>query len=212
MTDPKSVPDLEAALLDRAERLAAEYLARGEESRETILREEQDRLRSREARIADEAKADADRIFRRRVQAAQLRVQAALDKERWNLIESVIGDLSQELASVRDDPKRYEALIGSLLAQAAESIDEEDLVASLNVDDLEALKGRWEKIVEMAAPGKSVELDTQPIECSGGVRLASRDNRVRVDATFEGRTERFRDELTQTIAERLFARASIQMG
>jgi V/A-type H+-transporting ATPase subunit E len=212
MTDPKSVPDLEAALLERAERLAAEYLARGKESRESILREEQDRLRTREERIADEAQADADRLFRRRVQAAQLRVQAALDKERWNLIESVIEELPQRLGSVRDDPKRYESLLQALLAQATASIGEDDLVASFNAVDLEALDGRWQEFAEQASPGKSIELDGQSIDCSGGIRLASRDNRVRVDATFEGRTERFRNELTQTIAERLFARASVQAG
>jgi len=212
MTDPKSVPDLEAALLDRAERLAAEYLARGEESREAILREEQERLRTREGRIVDEAQADADRLLRRRVQAAQLGIRGVLDRERWNLIQSIFDELPQQFGTVCEDTDRYVLLLRALLAQAVDSIGEDKLVASFNARDLEYLEDRWDSFVEQAAPGKTIELNVQPIECSGGVRLASQDNRVRVDATFEGRTERFRDELTKTIAERLFARANQQVG
>lgn len=212
MTDPKTIPDLEAALIDRADRLAKEYIARGRDSRETILSEERERLRNREERITEEAQADADRRYRRRVQAAQLRLQGKLDRERWNLIQAVLEELPERLKSVADNDRRYESLLKSLVNKAAESIDDDDLVASLNAGDLGKLESHWPTFVKEAAPGKSIALDPQPIECSGGVKISSKDNRVCIDQTFEGRSDRFRDDLVQAIAERLLTHAEIHAG
>ncbi len=207
MTEPKGVSDLEAALIDRAERLASEYLQKGKDGREAIINEERDRLRTREERIADEAKADADRVYRRRVQAAQLKVQASLDRERWQLIESVIDELPQALASIAADDETYTDLLQHLLAQGATSIGEDDLVVSLNARDRGRLEARWQEFVDQAAPGRHITLDMSDADISGGIRVSSADGRVSIDASFEGRTERFRNELVQVIAERLFANA-----
>lgn len=207
MSDPDSMPDLEAALLDRAERLADEYLAKGRDGRDAILKEEKERLREREQRIADDANADANRLYRRLVQAAELKNHGALDRERWRLIESVMNELPGRLAMIADDRDTYEQLLAALLASAAASIDDDELIAEVNAHDLTVLEQRWEAFCRRAVPGKRIELSPEAISCSGGVRVSGHDNRVCVDATFEGRIERFRDELTQTIAERLFARS-----
>lgn len=212
MTDPKTMPDLEAALIERAKHLADEYLARGRDNHKAILSEERERLRAREERIDEEAQADADRLYRRRVQAAQLRLQGTLDRERWNLIQSIIEEIPAELTTVSDNREVYESLLKSLLAKAAESIGEDELIASFNARDHKVLESRWDEFVTSAAPHATIELDPDPIDSSGGVRVYSKDRRVRVDATFEGRGERFRDELIQAIAERLFSHANIQAG
>lgn len=212
MTDPKTVPDLEAALLDRAKRLADEYIARGRDSREVILNEERERLRAREERITAEAQADADRLYRRRVQAAQLRIQGTLDRERWSLIQGVMDELPAKFEHIVANRATYEPLLQDLLSKAAESIGEDELIASFSASDHGMLEGRWAEFAEQAVPGKSIELDPEPIDSGGGVYVTSKDRRVAVDATFEGRCERFRDELVQVIAERLFARAGVQVG
>ncbi len=205
MSAGDSMPDLEAALLDRAKRLADEYLAKGSDGRDAILREEQERLRAREQRIVDEANASADRLYRRRVQAAELRNHGELDRERWRLIQSVIDDLPALFVEAAEDRDSYERLLQALLANAADSIDADELVVQLNARDLAALEKRWDAFCRKAVPKKNIALNPKAIECSGGVRVASPDNSVSVDATFEGRMQRFLDELTQTIAERLFA-------
>lgn len=206
MNDAKNVPKLEAALLERAERLAAEYIDHGRDGREAILKDERERLRIREERTTREATAIADRLYRRRVQAAQLRLQGLVEQQRWELIRQVAEAVPEHLLAVADEPKSYEELLRALLGQAADTIGEDELVAQLNARDLKKLKSRWKTFAEKAAAGRSVALDPQPIDCSGGIRVSSRDDRVCVDATFEGRTERFEDELLQTIAEHLFAR------
>jgi V/A-type H+-transporting ATPase subunit E len=209
VTEPQDVPDLEAALIERAERLAAEYLARAGDGREAILKEERERLHSLEERISQEAGTSADRLYSRRVQAAQLRLQGNLDRLRWGLIQSVVADLPNRLAAMADDEAAYEQLLQALLAHAVQSMDEsmgdEDLVAEFNDRDLARLRDRWDTFCEQAVPGRSIDLNPDPCQCSGGVRVSNRDNRICIDATFEGRMERFRDDLLQTIAERLFA-------
>ena len=206
MSDGNNVQQLEAALLNRAERLADEYIAHGRDGREAILKDERERLRNLEQRVTQEASSYADRLYRRRVQAAQLRLQGMADQLRWELIKSVADRLSEPLAAVADDNSSYEALIQTLLERSAASIGGDHLVVQMNARDLERFRSRWNTLCKLAAPGRHIELEPGPIETSGGLRISSRDNSVCIDATFEGRMDRFRDDLMQTIAERLFAR------
>jgi V/A-type H+/Na+-transporting ATPase subunit E len=48
-----------------------------------------------------------------------------------------------------------------------------------------------------------VTLSKEPIETLGGVLVTSRDQRIRVDNTYEGRLERLRPAVQQVILERL---------
>ena len=205
MNDARDISGLEAALLDRAQELAAEYVAHGEDGRKAVLRDEQTRLDAREQRLTQEAKAASERLFRQHVQAAELRLAGDIDRERWSLIEAVLAELPARLAAFAEDTGRYDALIEALLSGAASSLDAGELVATLNARDSERLRERWSEIAARAAPGSKLELDPEPGPFVGGVRVASRDGRVRVDATFEGRIGRFREELAEVIAERLFA-------
>ena len=206
MNEPRNLPELEAALIGRAERLADEYIDHGRDGREAILRDERERLRVREERISQEARAHADRLYRRRVQAAELRLHGIIDQQRWKLIRGVVEDLPDRLTALADDEQAYEAFLQAMVAQAADSIDDAKLSVACNARDRAWLESRWEAFSQQAAPEKTIDLAETPIDCSGGVRVSSSDNKVSVDATFEGRMERFEDELMQVIAEHLFAR------
>ncbi len=212
MTARDEMPDLEAALLERADRLAEEYLARGREHRDAILNEKRRRLRAREERITGEAGAGADRLYRRRVQAAELRLQGDLDRCRWALIQEVLDELPDRAREFSRHRATYEALLRALLAGAAASLDDTHGVAAFNARDLEALRDRWEAFRAEAGPDLAIELDPEPIRCSGGVRVTSADGRERVDATFEGRSERFQDALVRAVADRLFAHDANRTG
>ena len=99
MNDARDISGLEAALLDRAQELAAEYVAHGEDGRKAVLRDEQTRLDAREQRLTQEAKAASERLFRQHVQAAELRLAGDIDRERWSLIEAVLAELPARLAA-----------------------------------------------------------------------------------------------------------------
>jgi V/A-type H+-transporting ATPase subunit E len=197
------VEELERAILSRAKRLADEYRERAQHSRDNILREAAERLRLREQREESIARSLGDRTYRQQVQASELKMQSHLDRVRWNLVTDVEGRLRERMQIFMADDNAYGVSLKTLLAQAAVEIEAEDLVAELNARDRQRLEPEWDSIVAEAAPGKTVRLAEEPIECVGGIRVRSSDNRIRVDNTFEGRLERLRSRIQQVILERL---------
>ncbi len=206
----KQVHDLESAILNQARRLAAEYLQRAKQSRDNILREANERLRLREEREVLVAKAMADRLYRRTVQASELKLQKEMDHLRWALVRDVEDRLLDRAKQLAKDEETYLPLLQQFLAQGGKAIPADELVAEVNSHDHERIAADWEKFALQAAPEKRVLLSRDPIECSGGVLIRSRDNRVRIDNTFEGRLERLRDPIRQVIVERLLVSAGDQ--
>jgi V/A-type H+-transporting ATPase subunit E len=201
------IEDLEAALIYRAEVLADEYLNGAERARGQIVEEASKTLRLREEREILSAKARAERLYRQRVQAAEIRLQEELDNLRWTLVQSVLEDVKSRLAQVAEDSELYLPLLKGYLARGAGAIERDDLVARVAARDLPRLAPRWGEIVKETAPGKRVTLAPQPLETLGGVMLESADGRIRVDNTFEGRLERLQAEVHRAVSERLFASA-----
>jgi V/A-type H+-transporting ATPase subunit E len=199
------VTELESAILQRANRLAAEFKQRAERSRDNILREASDRLRLREEREVLLAKALAERAYRRQVQANELKLRAQMDQVRWNLAKEVQERMIGRGKAFSQDADRYLPMLGQLLAAAAREFPANvELVAELNADDRARLAPRWAAFAEEAVPGRAIALGADPVPCTGGVVLRTPDNRIRVDNTFEGRLQRLDTRIYQTIVERLF--------
>ena len=196
------VQELERAILARAERLAAEYRDHAQRSRDGILREAAERLRLREQREEAIAKALGERTFRQQVQASELKMQSQVDRVRWNLVKDVERRLKERMEALQADEAAYVALLRDLLAAAAGQI-QGDLLVSANAQDRKRLADDWEQICAAVAPGRTVTLAEAPIPALGGILVNDIDNRVRVDNTFEGRLERLRPRVQQTILERL---------
>lgn len=206
------VEELESAILKRAERLAGEYRERAERSRTRILKEAAEQLRLREEREVLIAKAQADRNYRRKVQSSELRLRAHMDHLRWNLVRGVEHRLEERMRAFAEQEEEYlKALLG-YLRQGAQMIEHDDLVAEVNRRDRQRLDPRWEEFAAEAAPDKRIELAVEPIETLGGILIRSRDGRVRLDNTFEGRRDRLRPQLHQIIVERLIPAAVDSAG
>ena len=98
MSPRAEIDELESALLERAKALAAEYLAQAESERHRIVAEANDRLQLREEHEILAAKAAAERAFRRRMQAAEIKEQEELDRLRWSLVRDVMDRLQKQLS------------------------------------------------------------------------------------------------------------------
>jgi V/A-type H+-transporting ATPase subunit E len=99
-------------------------------------------------------------------------------------------------------------LLRKYLARAAEVIERDELVAEVNQRDHARLSRGWDAFCREAGVKKRVVLASEPVTCSGGIRLRSVDDVIRVDNTFEGRLERLEEALQQVVLERLFASAT----
>jgi V/A-type H+-transporting ATPase subunit E len=197
------VQELEDAILARAERLASEFRERAARSRDNILREAAERLRLRESREESIAKTLGERTFRQHVQASELKMQSHLDRVRWNLVQDVERALKPRMKRFSEDAAQYDGWLDSLVARAARTIEDTALVVSANAHDQKRLAARWENILEALPAHKTATLNDEPIDTVGGVLVTSRDGRIRVDNTFEGRLERLRPTVQQVILERL---------
>lgn len=197
--------ELEAALLARARTLVHEHLKKGSEERSRILAECDSRLRLKEEKEILFAKADADRLYRQRVQAAEIRMQGELDRLRWTLVQAVMDQVTARIKVLVQDEKVYLPVLAGYLFHACRSIGADELAAELNALDHQRLAPRWEAFAREAAPGRRVMLWPAPLPASGGVIVRDRDNRIRIDHTFEGRLERLQEPLYQAVLEELFA-------
>lgn len=205
MSAEPTVDELEQALLQRAHRLADECLARGRQVRDQILREEEDRLRLREEREVLVAQQRAERDFRRRVQASELHVQENLDRLRWRLVQQVLEEVRTQLAELSRDAERYRPVLHGLIGAAADELPGDSLCVELNRQDAERFGSQLQAGSDADGVGKHLRLVEQPLEALGGARLSTEDGDLRIDNTFEGRLDRFADQLHQIISERLFA-------
>lgn len=197
------VEELERALMARAERLASAYREMTQRSRDTILREAAERLRLREQREESIARSLGERAFRQQVQASELKMQSHLDRVRWNLVTDVEGRLRERLQTFMADEVAYSQTLEQFLIQAVAEIEAEQLVVEVNAQDHQRLAPQWEAFAHRISPDKQLHLAEHPISCLGGARVASADQRIRVDNTFEGRLERLRARIQQVILERL---------
>jgi V/A-type H+-transporting ATPase subunit E len=203
MSDTEEISGLETALAERARKLSEEHLVNGRQARELMLVETRQRLQLEEEREVLAARARAERVYQQRVQAAELDLRAGLDRSRWDLINAALPKLNQMLSALAADEARYLPLLRNYLSECAQAIERDELVAQLNQQDLQRLQKDWTRYAAEAAPGKTLTLSTDPLNCEGGVLVTSADGNIRFDNTFEGRMERMAGTLQGLIAERL---------
>lgn len=203
MSDTDDISGLEAALADRARKLADEHLVNGRQERELILAETWQRLHLEQEREVLVAKARAERVYQQRVQAAELDLRAELDRLRRELVNATLAGLPSRLAALAEDDLYYLPLLQNYLREAAQAIERDELVAQFNARDLQRLQGDWEKYAREAAPGKHLILSPEPVDSIGGVLVSSADRNIRFDNTFEGRLERLDEILQGAITEQL---------
>lgn len=205
MSEENDIPGLEAALAQRAEKLAEKHLADGHQARERILAETRQRLHIEEEREVLAAKAQAERAYRQRVQAAELELRGGLDSLRRELALAALAKLPAHLTALAQGDARYLPLLLNYLREAAQAIERDELVAQFNARDMRRLQADWTRHANEAAPGKQLSLSTEALHTIGGVLVTSRDGTIRFDNTFEGRMERLDETLQGTLAERLSA-------
>jgi len=196
------VEELERSILARAEELANQYRERAKRNRDSILREAAEKRRMRERREEAIAKAMGERAYRQRVQASELKMQSQLDRMRWNLVQAVQRRIEERMQGFVNDEAAYLDHLQALIAAAAANIEADEVDVLVNREDRRRLAARWEAITQ-DLPTPSVRLAEEPIETLGGVLVRSRDNRIRVDNTFEGRLARLESRIAQVILERL---------
>ncbi len=205
MSDPANpVEGLKMAMLERAKKLAQEHREQGALSRQKILQETREKIQLMEQKELLLAKSLSERSYLRLVQSREIQLQAEQDRRRWGLVTAVLDGLQQRLITLQQDPLRYHPVFLRLFRHGSRAIPDTDLLATLNAVDLQRYRQRWQVLCTEVTT-KQVDLNPEPIDCSGGIHLSSRDGEVILNNTFEGLLEHRQQALQQLIFERLFA-------
>lgn len=205
MEADEQVSQLEAALIRQAETLAREQRQNAEAARARLLKEAAERYKAAEEREMAAARAEAERLVRRQVQAAEFHMAAELDRLRWALTEEILASVKVAFRKLTEDDQRYFAVLEAWLADAAEHLPAGDLVAEVRAADLPRLSGAWAQTAARAAPGRKVVLQAYGEPCEGGIRIMTADRRAQLDQTFAARQSRLASELARETMEQLFA-------
>lgn len=203
-TNDQQIQALENAIMVRAKELAQEFRDKAAHQCDTVLRDAAERLHLAEEREVLAAKAEAERHFRRVTQASELKLQARLDRLRWELVKTVEGRLRQRMEALRKDRSAYRDWLVEMIREAADALPAGELGAEMDADDLDWVAAEWDQLVERAAPGRTIRLAERPCPGDGGIRVHGTDERAQLDNRFEGRLARYRQAIQRTILQRLF--------
>ncbi len=205
MANPTSqVASLKQAIVDRARELSAEHVRQGQMTRNRIMDDARDKLKLMEQKELLAAKENAERVYQRRVQASEIKLQAEMDRNRWGLVQSVMDEVQRRVAELVADRDAYDPVFRQLLLQGIQLLGIEHQVAKVNHDDRQYYQQNWDELV--GDTGFNVELSDELGPCVGGVRLYSIDGEMLVDNTFDGIIERRHDGLMRLVFERLFSK------
>ena len=103
----QQVEALEKSILERAKILADEHVHQGNLIRLRVLDNSREKIHLMEQKEVLSAKNNADREYRRLVQANEIQMQAELDKNRWGLVQSALDSLSHELEQLVANEEKY---------------------------------------------------------------------------------------------------------
>ena len=207
MSAASQAQELQAAILARAKTLADETVAGAKREAGRILEQAERRLREREEHELARIKAMVERVYKQRVQASEIKMRSEQDQLKWAHVQTVMDALQGRLRQLVEDDEAYLPLLQQLIAQAASSIPEDELIAKEGPGDYKRLQKNWDSFVQETMPGKHITLSPECKDCIGGVIVSNVDNTIRVDNRFEGRLERQREHLQRLNVDRLFASA-----
>lgn len=203
-SEAQQLAALEEAILARASELAAQIQAKAARQRDEILRTTNERIRRMEERETHAAKANAERLYRRRVQASELQLQGRLEELRWQLVLEQEQQLRGRFLAFRSERSAYRTWLGQLLEQGLGLMPDTGLLVELNEDDLHWLRPLWPELQSSIRGGGRLMLAERPCGGSGGLLLSDESGHTRLDNRFEGLVLRRREALLRTLQLHLF--------
>ncbi|MEM4312397.1 MAG: V-type ATP synthase subunit E family protein [Nitrososphaerales archaeon] len=144
--------------------------------------------------------------FEREAQALERRIisSAEMEAKSKNLVlieEAISRAFSEALNTIRDMKRdeKYEDTLRLLLEEAIDAVGQKEVIVQANEKDLPILK------IILAKPFKGrkvkVILKDEPLNCSGGLVVTSKDGTITFSNTMEARLERMKPILKRKLIE-----------
>lgn len=203
MSEEAQARALERAIVAQAEALAAARLERAAAEQARILEAGDLRRREAEERLLARTRGEAERLYKRRVQAAEIARQGELDRLRATLVDQIMATVRTRLAQLVHDAPAYTPQLEALLAAAASALPGDELRVRVNARDRQRLAAAWPQTAQRIAPGRRLVLDETCCEAIGGGLVFTAGGERRLDNTFDGRLARLDSSLAALALDRL---------
>ena len=203
MSEEVQARELEQAIVGQAEALAAARLERAATEQTRILESGELRRREAEERLLARTRVDAERLYKRRVQAAEIARQGELDRLRATLVDQLMAAVRTRLTELMHDTPAYLPQLEALLAAAANALPGDELRVRVNARDRQLLATDWPQTAQRIAPGRRLVLDETCCEAIGGGLVFTAGGERRLDNSFDGRLARLGSALAALALERL---------
>ncbi|WP_419657571.1 putative V-type ATP synthase subunit E [Desulfosarcina variabilis str. Montpellier] len=180
-------------ILTKARQDAAEVI--------TAARDAADKAYQQEIRSA-KSKAYAD--AKQRVDHAELEARRAIMAFRERIIQTVLDTLDQRLQDFRKAPD-YAAFLRLALKEGIDHLPGNQFIVEVNDTEVDLLHGEIEK--QMGEESLQIEVKAAP-DCNGGLRITTRDRRLRYDNSFAARRQRSENDIRREIWSVIFGTES----
>ncbi len=152
-----------------------------------IAQREMDNARKKASKMFEESdeilKKKAEDYIRRETDRLEILYNKNLLKGQLILINKIIDNSREKLKELRKD-KRYKDFLKNSIEEGKCAIGNFDVIVEIDKDD--------KLLIESIEDKASIELSLEPIV---GVVIRSKDKKMYIDNTVNGRLERFREEI-----------------
>ena len=150
------------------------------------------------------AKSEAYADAKRRVDYAELEARKAIMAFRERIIQEVLDALDQRLQDFRKAPD-YVAFLRLALKEGLDHLPGREFIVELNDTEVGLLQGEIEK--QMTEGSLQIEVKAAP-DRNGGLRVTTRDRRLRYDNSFAARRQRSENDIRREIWSVIFGTKS----
>ncbi len=194
---------VEAVLKEASDESAQIIAAAGKEAKALL---DAARLAAKEEvdREMGEARVQGKLVYEEVLAEGRMKAKREALQKKEELLNVVFEKAEDKLRTYASSGKYKESIL-DLTVAACKKLGSEDMVIYANEKDLVKLQKSEGKIAKAVAPYSVVNLSFgAPIKTVGGVRASTRDGKVEIDDTFEGRLKREFDPLRVKVARILF--------
>jgi V/A-type H+-transporting ATPase subunit E len=191
-------------ILKEASDKSAQIIAAAKKEAKTLLDAARFRAKEEEDREAKEAHARGKMIYEEVLAEGRMRAKRETLQRKEELLSEVFKKAEDELRAYASS-KDYKESVVNLAIAACKKLGSDEIVIRANKRDLGLLRKFENQIAKSVVHGGVVKISFgDPIQTIGGLRVSTRDGKMEIDDTFEGRLKREFDSLRVKVAKVLF--------
>ena len=193
-------------ILTVAKEKARQVVDQAEQERQRLLDDANSTIGREENEILRNAQTEAEGIKRREVSEVRHQTKLLEQSEKDKILSSVLDEVKARFHEATRDQKTYFGYLARLAGDAIQQLGMDMVTIHLTAEDLKRIDtSQLAREIETHSPSVKVEISKEPILASGGIVVASQDDKIRIVNTFEQRFEALEPKMLIKAGRLLFS-------